>query len=300
MRTGVYANTSQIKGGLPSPGGLPPWRSVLMATPSHFTVAYAINPHMRAADGALNTVDPPRARSQWEVLRKTYEALGYPVRVIEGAEGLPDMVFAANQSLPFPAAAGGGVVSSRMRHPERAAEVPLFDAWFRARDFEVRDLGTEGPALEGSGDLLWVPGRRLLLGGYGHRTEPRALEQVSATLDVPVLGFALVDARFYHLDTCIAPIDQGRALWVPSAFDDAGADLLARVFPRLIEVPEEEAVAHLGCNAHCPDGRHVVIEEGALRTRALLEAEGLRVHPVQTSEFLCAGGSVFCLKQMLF
>ena len=52
------------------------------------------------------------------------------------------------------------------------------------------------------------------------------------------------------------------------------------------------------CNAHCPDGRNVIIDQTATATAKLLESAGFRVHLVDTSEFRKAGGSVFCLRQM--
>ena len=62
---------------------------VLMTTPEHFEVEYVINPHM---EGNVGAVDHERARAQWEALRAAYERLGVEVSVIEGVEGLPDMV----------------------------------------------------------------------------------------------------------------------------------------------------------------------------------------------------------------
>lgn len=285
--------------GLAAP--LPPWREVLMVSPEHFEVAYAINPHMKDRSGDLKTVDPEKARAQWDALRRVYESIGYAVNVLPGGEGLPDMVFAANQAFPFSTDDGGaGVLLSRMRHEQRTAEVAAFEAWFLARGTFVAPRPATAPFCEGCGDLLWFPGRRLILGGHGFRTETAALAEVAAVTGAPVLALRLVDERFYHLDTCVAPLDDRRALWVPSAFDADGTALLRRVFEHLIEVPEDEAVEALGCNAHCPDARNVIVEAAASRTRDALESAGLRVFPVDTSEFLKAGGSVFCMKQMLF
>jgi N-dimethylarginine dimethylaminohydrolase len=104
---------------------------------------------------------------------------------------------------------------------------------------------------------------------------------------------------FYHLDTCLAPLDEERALVVTEAFEDRGLELLARTFPKLLAVPPAEASERLACNAHCPDGRNVIIDAGAQETIRLLRGEGFRVLPVDTSEFLKSGGSVFCLKMML-
>ena len=45
---------------------------LLMVDPAHYDVRYAINPHMRGADGSLKKVDRARAREEWEALRRTF------------------------------------------------------------------------------------------------------------------------------------------------------------------------------------------------------------------------------------
>ena len=69
-----------------------------MVDPEYFDVVYVINPHMKDQVGK---VDHKKARVQWKALRTVYEKLGFPVEVLPGVPGLPDMVFAANQSFPF-------------------------------------------------------------------------------------------------------------------------------------------------------------------------------------------------------
>ncbi len=75
--------------------------------------------------------------------------------------------------------------------------------------------------------------------------------------------------------------------------------MLERLIPRLLEVPQDEAEGRLAANAVCVDGRNVVIDAGCPKTIALLEGEGFHVEPLDTSEFLKAGGSVFCMTLML-
>lgn len=266
-----------------------------MVEPSFFEISYAINAHMSRADGSLKTVDRERAARQWAALGGIYESLGYKPRILPGAPGLPDMVFAANQVLAEP---GGRLIPSRMRHREREGEVARVVDALRG-EFEILDPPPPGAPLEGHGDILWHPVRRLLLAGSGARTAPAALEYVAAALGAPLLGFRLADPRWYHLDTCLAPLDERRALIVRDAFDGEGLDLLRSVFPVLLEAPLEEAATALACNAHCPDGLHAILEASATATGKLLGAAGFRVVPAETGEFLKAGGSVFCMKLML-
>ena len=70
---------------------------VLMADPAHFDVMYVINPHMA---GNVGNVDRALAQTQWRSVRDAYASLGFPVSVIDGVDGLPDLVFMANEQQP--------------------------------------------------------------------------------------------------------------------------------------------------------------------------------------------------------
>ena len=78
-------------------------RKVLMCTPNYYTIVDVKNVHMQNQKGNVN---PEKANIQWDNLRNTY--LGFKtqkyldeVHVIDGVEGLEDMVFCANQSFPW-------------------------------------------------------------------------------------------------------------------------------------------------------------------------------------------------------
>jgi len=270
-----------------------------MVTPDHFRVEYVINPHM---EGHIGTVDRPLAREQWDALRATYERLGVDVAVLAGGVGLPDMVFCANQTLPFRAADGTpGVVLSRMHAPQRADEVALVADFFEREGYTLHTLpGTVPGSFEGMGDALWHPGRRRLWVGHGFRTDRAAVGAVAEITGAETTALALVDPDFYHLDTCLCPLDERTALYYPPAFDDAGRAALADGFERLIEVPEDDARERFACNAHSPDGQHVILERGNEATVARLREAGFEPVEVDTSEFLKSGGSVFCMKLMFW
>ncbi|MEM1116743.1 MAG: arginine deiminase-related protein [Bacteroidota bacterium] len=278
---------------IPRPG------RVLLTSPDHFEVAYVINPHMA---GNVGEVDPERARAQWEALREAYDRLGVEVSVVAGAAGLPDMVFCANQTLPYLTPGGKrGVVLSRMHAAERKPEVEHYRRFFSGEGYEVHGLDPDLPGdFEGMGDAIWHPGRYLLWGGYGYRTDRQVYDRLGDKLGVPVLALSLTDPDFYHLDTCFCPLDEQTALVYPDAFDDEGLATIRDHVPRVIEAPEAEARDLFACNAHSPDGEHVVIQAGCEHTNALLQASGYTVVEVQTDEFLKAGGSVFCMKLMFW
>ncbi len=273
---------------------------VLMTTPAHFDVQYVINPHMADHVGKVNIREAGR---QWRVLQDAYESLGLTVNVIEGIEGLFDMVFCANQTLPYylPRDGAHGVVMSRMHAPQRRGEVEHFERFFRKIGYDILKV-SENQALdfEGMGDAIWHPRRYLLWGGYGVRSNREVYDELSRELELRILLLRLEDEDFYHLDTCLSPLDQTSVLIYPGAFDEKGLPLIHHFFDRVIEAPENEARSLLACNAHCPDGEHVIIQAGCEVTNRLLSEAGFEPVEVDTSEFLKAGGSVSCMKQMFW
>jgi N-dimethylarginine dimethylaminohydrolase len=273
---------------------------VLLTTPTHFDVEYVINPHMSENVGSVNR---DVAFQQWKALRAAYTALDVSPTIVNGQSGLPDMVFCANQTLPFyrPDADERGVILSRMHADERKDEVPYYADFFADEGYAVKRLpDTLDADFEGMGDAIWHPGRFLLWGGYGFRTSPEAYEAVSDLLDVPVVILKLTDPDYYHLDTCFCPLDPDHVLVAADAFTDEGRALIDACFDTVIEAPDHEARHQFACNAHCPDGEHVLIQEGCEGTIEQLRAEGFVPVELDTSEFLKAGGSVFCMKQMMW
>ena len=295
----VYRNVSAIDFALEELPVLPPPRQVLLTTPAYFEVRYVINPHMAANVG---TVDHAAALRQWEGLRDAYASLGIAVHTLKGEVGLPDMVFCANQTLPVYAEPPEErkIILSRMHAPERRAEVPHYAPFFRRHQYVPHTLPDHIRELEGMGDALWHLGRALLWGGYGFRSDLAAYEYLSDLLSVPVIAFRLEDPDFYHLDTCLCLLNEETALIYPGAFDAEGLALLEHFFRHLIIAPEVEARHFFACNAHCPDGRHVIIQRGAAETNRILADAGFVPVEIDTSEFLKSGGSVFCMKQMFW
>jgi N-dimethylarginine dimethylaminohydrolase len=183
-----------------------------------------------------------------------------------------------------------------MAHAERRGEVAHVVAVLAALGYRVAPLTGAAQRFEGMGDGLWHPGRRLLWGGVGPRTELAAWAEIARAHAVPVVALELVDQRCYHLDTCLALLDERTCLWLPAALAPRSRELVAALFPRRIEADEREARELLACNALCADGESVLIEARCERTRAQLAAAGYRVVPLDTSEYAKAGGSVFCMK----
>ncbi|NLJ80063.1 MAG: amidinotransferase [Firmicutes bacterium] len=274
---------------------------ILMCTPDYFDVTEAINKFMVTAEGKLNPVDRNLARRQWDYLFSLYWSLGYDLKLISGPYGLEDAVFSANQSFPFlnPETGAKEVVMGVMRHAKRKKEVAYFEAWYKNEGYQIRHL-REG-AFEAMGDALWLPGKNLIISGYGssknHRTDLTALEQLREISGIPVIGIHLTHPDFYHLNTALSLISEETCLVYPPGVGQEGLEILRLFFKNVIEVPRKEAYGpHLACNAFSPDGRIVLIQYSAEETIAALEAQGYLVLRVDTSEFIKSGGSVFCMK----
>lgn len=272
---------------------------VLMVRPLHYTVDYVINPHMADQVGKVDTI---QAHNEWELVRNLFDQIGIEVRIIEDQDGLPDMVFCANQSLPYIDEEGNRhAIMSIMHADQRKKEVPYIEQWYRQNGYEVHFLDeNEIEDFEGCGDAIWHTGRRLLWGGYGFRSSPKAYKAVSDIFKVPVMTLELVDESFYHLDTCFCVLDEHTALVYPDAFTEEGLTLIHNLFDEVIEASQYEAEELFACNASCPDGRNVIIQQGCTDVNKKLRDAGFAVHEVSTYEFLKSGGSVFCMKMLLW
>jgi N-dimethylarginine dimethylaminohydrolase len=271
--------------------------SVLMCPPDHFDVVDVKNPFMANQTGR---VDRGMAQKQWEALKRRFEEIGLRVEIILPRPDCEDMAFAANQAfVGLDEQQRKICVASRMKFCSRQREVPAFAEWFRRTGYTVRKLNGNH-LFEGGGDAIWHPGRALIWGGYGQRSDCEVYPQLANLFNAPVILLHLVSERFYHLDTCFCPIDDGTALVHMPALAGPAQDFIRAAFRNVIEVDEHEATDLLACNAAAFCGRDVVLQAGAVRTMERLQALGFRVHPVETGEFMKSGGSVFCMKTAFF
>ncbi|MDZ7720730.1 MAG: arginine deiminase family protein [Balneolaceae bacterium] len=291
----VYTSADQIDFNISDLPAMPVPSKVLMVKPTYFDVEYVINPHMK---GQIGGVDKKQAQNEWIHLVEGFKKLNVDVEILEGKKGLPDMVFCANQSLPFVDQEGNKkVVMGIMKTPQRKPEVDAIEEWFQTKDYEILHLDErEVQNFEGMGDALWHFKRELLWGGYGFRSSLNAYEQLSGKLDVPVIALQLIDESFYHLDTCISMLNESTALIYPNAFTGEGLEMIHALFDTVITATKYEAEKLLAVNAVSPDGKNVLIQKGCTDVNKKLREAGFSVHQFSTYEFLKSGGSVFCMK----
>ena len=259
-------------------------KRILMVSPDHFCVRYAINPWMTS--GA--TVDSKRAREQWERLRQRIAQYA-DVTVLQDDAALPDMCFSANAGL----VCRGTFVTSNFRHPERQPEAGLFEAWMQREGFLIRRLPPD-ILFEGAGDALFDSEDRLWM-GYGPRSELAAAASLSALLDTEVIPLELVDDHFYHLDTCFCPLRSGHVVFYPGAFTSQGLAALQRFIPSRLRIPvTREDAFDFACNMIDLDAAVVAHRASATLRKDLRRADH-DVITVELDEFIKAGGGAKCL-----
>ena len=258
----------------------------LMCKPTYFNVSYVINPWMAES---VNRVSIERSEQQWNQLRDLI-AKHARIELISPQPGLPDMVFTANAGLVF----NGKAVLSRFRYSERNGEEKHFEDWFESQRYRVYRL-PPGLPFEGAGDALLDRTRELCWAGYGLRSAVESHPHVSRWLELQVISLRLIDERFYHLDTCFCPLNDGYLLYYPWAFDQESRRQIALHFPKSkrIVVTQLDATK-FACNAINLGDQVFLNEAGPDLTRQFVRA-GFKVVQIGLSEFIKAGGAAKCL-----
>lgn len=252
----------------------------LMCPPTHFEVAYAINPWMGG------TVDRDMAMTQWETLVGSMRMAGAAVQFIDPVEGLPDMVFTANAGVVDRQT----LIAGAMRHDERMPETVHFTRWAAQNGMDVASL-SGGAVLEGLGDCMPLGDK--LVSGYGARSNTVAHDDLERLTGRQVIGVELADLRWYHVDLTLCPLDDRRAIVYPAAYDPAGARRVLGQIDQPLILSDEEA-ATFAANS-IVIGTTVIMPACPPRIGAQLEAWGFDVVVVDVSEFVKAGGAVRCL-----
>jgi ornithine--oxo-acid transaminase len=265
-------------------------QSFLMCAPDLYEVDYVINPWMV---GQVHAASRERAAAQWNGL---YSAVSdrADVTLVAPQPGSPDMVFTANAGL----AHHRSVALSSFFHPERQGEEPHFREWFERAGYTVLEIPRATP-FEGEGDALFATDGSRLWAGSGPRTLAASHQALRDAWKIDVVSLTLIDPRFYHLDTCFAPLDGGFAMYYPEAFDAASLARIEAFYPAEKRILVEEADAvRFACNVVNVD-RTLILNRIGSGLRAQLEARGFEVVQLEHSEFMKAGGAAKCLVMKL-
>jgi N-dimethylarginine dimethylaminohydrolase len=268
----------------------------LMTDSSHFEVSYKINPWMTPEawrqDEAHNRAEAREAQRQ---LAAALRQAGARVTVMEGAPGLPDMVFPANAAVILNKRA----LVSRFRFHERQGEEGHFLTAFR----RLEELGAlsgveqapKGCWLEGAGDCMWDSTRQLFWAGFGPRSGFESIDTIKDYFGAAVVPLELVSSRYYHLDTGFVPLSGGEILYYPPAFSKLALAAIRERVPAhaLIEASDEDA-ARFSVNA-VNVGREIIAATPSQKLADVLSERGYSVTPVPLRPFIMAGGGAYCM-----
>ena len=263
---------------------------ILMCPPDYFTVDYVINPWMAGNEDSLSL---DKAKKQWQALRDTVAGFA-DVVILDPDPKLPDMVFTANAGVVY----GNKAIASHFMPMERRPEEPIFKQWFRDSGFDLHELD-EKIGFEGAGDCLLDRRGAWLWTGYGFRTEIEAHAEIQKYFDIEVISIRLTDERFYHIDTCFCPLTDGFLMCHPPAFDyDSRIAIESRIPPHKRIIVDTFDAGNFACNA-INIGDRVILHRASEPLKARLMLAGFKVHEVELTEFLKAGGSAKCLSLKL-
>ncbi len=267
----------------------------LMTDSSHFEVSYKINPWMTPGEWLVNEAENrAEAHRSQRNLADALRAGGARVITIDGAPGLPDMVFPANAAVVLNKRA----LVARFRHRERQGEERHFLHEFRhLTELGMLECTAQMPKStfhEGAGDCIWDAARRMFWAGHGPRSSFEAVHHIRDYFGEPVTPLELVTGRFYHLDTCFACLSHGEVLYYPAAFSSAALATIRGHVPAgmLIEASEEDA-ARFSVNA-VNFGNDIVMAEPTARLADELRERGYVVTPVNLRPFIMSGGGAYC------
>lgn len=276
---------------------MPRAMKVLMVKADHFKVEYAINPYMKDSSGKLQVVDHSLALSQWNSLKKQYGEIGLEVQELEGAKDLPDMVFCANTSFPFVKNNEKHVIISNMNSDHRKDEVKYLEKFYAELGYQIHHLNKDH-SFEANGDALIH--NKWILGGHGFRTDKAVYREITKLTDLPVIALELISDKFYHLDTCLSILNEDSIAIVREGFSESSIKVLETLYKNVIEIDLDEALNSFAANCHCPDSKNVLVHGNCPKFCSKLESNGFKIHPLDTSEFMKSGGSVFCMKMMFY
>jgi N-dimethylarginine dimethylaminohydrolase len=286
----ISLNTTTLLTPSYNPEVIPASATYLMCAPKLYDVNYVINPWMA---GNVHASSRARAAEQWQRLYEAVSSIA-EVLLVEPQPGSPDMVFTANAGLER----NGIVALSSFYHSERQGEEQHFRRWFIDAGYNVIDIPRSTP-FEGEGDALFATDGSRLWAGHGPRTAAISHHALHEAWHIEVTPLHLIDPRFYHLDTCFAPLEGGYAMYYPEAFDQGSIEKIEAFYPQAKRVIVKEADALcFACNA-INVGRTIILNEVSRELSEQLESRGFHVIQIPLSEFLKAGGAAKCLVMRL-
>jgi dimethylargininase len=223
-------------------------------------------------------IDAVRALAEHLEYERQLAAHGWTIVRAEEAPDLPDAVFVEDTAVVLDEVA---IVTNPGAESRRGELRGIMQALTGYRPL----LPIDAPATLDGGDVLRL-GRTLHV-GVGGRTNAAGASRLRELTEP--FGYRVVETRFsgcLHLKTAATSIGAGRVLVNPACVDPGAFDA------EIVEIAPGEPP---GANALILDEKEtILLSASAPRTRARLEALGLRVVPVEIAELEKAEAGVTC------
>ena len=267
-------------------------KKFVLCYPSNFGVSYEINEWM---NGKIGTVNQEIALEQWENFYRTLKSINPDIEVIQSQPvGVPDLVFTANAAMIH----NGKALLANFKNPERKNESLIYGDFLTKLGLSVdNSCIKEAIDFEGAGDILFHKKTNTYVLACGFRTDEKASDLVKKFISdekVQLLQVKLINPHFYHLDTCFCPLDNGKILYYPSAFEKKSLTALHDLFGEdLIKVSKADAY-NFACNA-ISINQFVIANKFSKKLIKTLLEKGLILVATPLGEFIKAGGSSKCL-----
>lgn len=284
-------------------------KTVLMSGADYFGDDDAINDLMDAAV----PVDVAKAKAEHALIKQTLEASGVTVKQVSAPPDCQDGVYTANWAL----VRGGKALMARLpnkRQPEEAyALQAIKNLGLQPLTLppDVARFSGQGDALP-CGDVLFTQSPyRTTRQAHGYIREMLGFREVISLQTKPARHFGfgpaknnkitgLPDSPTYDIDLALAILKwpssgkKGLIAFCPDVFKRSSRQLLRQYSGAdKIEVSRREALQAYALNL-VSTGQTVIMNAGAPRFQAALEAHGLKTVTLDLPELKKGGGSIRC------
>lgn len=227
----------------------------------------------------LGAPDFDLAISQHENYCQMIESCGVEVISLDEDLEHPDCCFVEDAAIIV----GDTAVVTRLGHESRQGEEAVVGETL-SRYMKIKRIASPG-TVDG-GDIMRV-GTHLFI-GVSKRTNDDGARQLTEIAKSRGMSTSLVPVeRFIHLKTAVSNID---AKCIIGLDEIVSLPFFANVPKKIIVPPEEH------CAANCLSfNGNVLVPHNSPKTVAMLEAHGLKVMTINTSEFQKMDGRLTCL-----
>jgi N-dimethylarginine dimethylaminohydrolase len=263
-------------------------KKILMCPPDYFEIKYSINPWMNPAI----RVNKEEAFKQYNALKNAFEKAGGKIIELVPGKNLPDMVYTSNAGY----AEGDVFIKANFKAHQRQHESNNAEKYFKHNGYQVFDI-PENIIFEGEGDLIRSKSKYFF--GWGQRSDLIANDYLEDIIGKEIISLELVNPYFYHLDTCLAPLNDNIVVINDSAFSEESLVKIYEKFRTVITTNEQDNSV-LASNLLVIDNTVFIgkgisddLKEGITKLK-------FKVIETEMSEFLKGGGSVKCLALEIF